>query len=125
MAAIAKSGSPTVSTASPSFEHQQAGKVAGEAIAAGDALTINSDGTLGLWSTGDKYRGIAASDASIGEPVTVWSGVNFHYGAGLTPGAEVYLSSTVPGGLDDTGTIAVGYVVDGSRIHFYNVFPQP
>src|SRR5690606_34703745 len=46
MAAISKSGTPTVSTASPSFEHQQAGLLAAVEIKAGDACSLTSNGQV-------------------------------------------------------------------------------
>lgn len=122
MVAIAKSGTPVVSTASPGFEHNQAGRYAAEAIAAGDIVTINSSGLVAKWTTGTKYRGVAAGAASAGEPITIYAGVNFHYGSGLTPGSEVYV--TTGGGIDTAGTVAVGFVVDSTRIFFYNVYPH-
>jgi hypothetical protein len=119
MAAISKSGTPTVSTASPSFEHQQAGLLAAVEIKAGDACSLNSNGQVVLYETGLRFRGIAASDCPVGDSVTLYQGVSFYYGKNLTPNTEVFLSETVPGGLDDAGTVPVGYVVDRQRIFFY------
>lgn len=125
MAAIAKSGTPSLSTATPSQEHQITGLLAGEAIAAGDACYIKSDGTVGL-ATGAaadakaRVRGFAAVDAQSGEAVTLYRGVRFRYGAGLTPGTDVYLSGATAGALADTastgGTASIGFVVDATRI---------
>jgi hypothetical protein len=49
--------------------------------------------------------------------------VNFRYGAGLTPGADLFLSAATPGGLSDVattgGTGVIGYVVDATRVHLH------
>lgn len=123
MAVIAKSGTPTVATGTPSFEHQFAGHVAAEAIAAGDACTINSDSEVALWDVGLVYAGIAAGPASVDEPVTLYHGVTFHYGSGLTPGAKVWLGVAGDGTLVDaapaTADIPIGFCRDATRIYFY------
>jgi hypothetical protein len=126
MAAIAKSGTPSLSSLLPPASNKITGLYAGEAIAAGDACYINADGTVRL-STGAaanaaaKVDGYALVAAAVGEAVTLIFGVNVRYGAGLTPGARVYLSGTVPGGLVDAastgGTAPIGFVVDATRIH--------
>lgn len=129
MAEIAKAGRPSLSTALPSFEHTLGGKVAGEDIASGDACYVKSDGTV--WrangaaaNAAARYRGVAFTSASAGEAVTLVYGVRFRYGAGLTPGADVYLSGTVIGGLADAastgGTTPIGYCVDDTRIEFFS-----
>lgn len=119
MAAIAKSGTPTVATRTPPQNEQIPGLVAGEAIAAFDACTIASDGTVMLASGTEAVRGVAAYEASTGEPITLFRNVRAAYGSGLTPGTTVRLSATVGGGLDDAGTGAIlGFVVDTERIQF-------
>lgn len=127
MAEITKVGVPSLSTQTPPNSCFIAGLVAGEAIAAGDACYIKaSDGKV-YKSTGAaanaaaKVRGWAAIAASIGEAVTLLHDINFAYGAGLTPGADVFLSGTVAGGIADAastgGTAPVGYAVDATRVH--------
>lgn len=129
MAEIAKSGIPSLSTQTPPNSCFVGGLVAGEAIAAGDACYVKtSDGKV-YKSTGAaanaaaKVRGFAPIAASLGEAVTLLHDVNFAYGAALSPGADLFLSGTVAGGLADAastgGTAAVGYVVDATRIHVY------
>jgi hypothetical protein len=128
MAAIAKSGTPSMSSVLPPQNNQIAGLLAGAAIAAGDACYINSSGVVVL-STGAaanaaaKVRGFAAAAATSGEAVTLVWDVNFRYGAGLTPGADVYLSGTTAGALDSAtstgGTAPIGFVVDATRIRLY------
>jgi hypothetical protein len=127
MAKITKSGTPTVSTGSPSFEHQFAGHVAAVAIEAGDACTINADSEVALWAPGTLFAGIAASSAAVDEPVTLYHGVTFHYGSGLTPGALVYLSVDTSGDLDNavtTATRPVGFCRDATRIYFFPLSGQ-
>jgi hypothetical protein len=126
VAEIAKSGTPAVSTPTPPTNTKIVGLVAGEDLAAGDACYIKaSDGKI--WrSTGAaanaaaKVRGYAATAMKAGEAVTLFRGVTWGYGSGLTPGADVFLSGAVAGGLADAastgGTVAIGFCVDDQRI---------
>lgn len=126
MAAVAKSGTPSVCSQTPGREHQISGLVAGEAIAAGDGCYVKSDGKVWL-STGAaanaaaKVRGYAFAAASVGEAVTLYHGVNWYYGSGLTPGADLFLSAATPGALSDVattgGTAPIGFVIDATRVH--------
>jgi hypothetical protein len=125
MATIAKSGVVSISTPAPDVEHSLSGLYAGEAISAGDACYIKtSDGRL--WRSNGNATGVtavidgfAASDAVVGDAVTLYYGVRFRYGTGLTPGTYVYLDST-PGGLSDVvttgGLLPIGRVIDTTRI---------
>ena len=124
MATIAKSGTPSLASQTPPQTQQLAGLKAGEAIAAGDACYIKSDGKV--WrSTGAavaaaaKVRGFAAEACAVGEAVTLYWDVEIRYGAGLTPGADYFLSVTA-GALDDAattgGTAPVAYAVDATRV---------
>jgi hypothetical protein len=127
MAAIAKSGTPSISTPLASPEQRLSGLLAGEAIAAGDACYINqADGKL--WrSTGAaanaaaQVDGFAASSAAVGEALSIYFGINFRYGAGLTPGQSLFLSGTTAGGLDTVastgGTVVIARTVDDTRIY--------
>jgi len=124
MADIAKSGTPSLSSVLPGQDKTISGLLAGEAIAAGDACYIKSDGKIWL-STGAaanaaaKVHGYAAKAASVGEAVTLVFEVNFRYGAGMTPGATVFLSATA-GAIADAattgGTAPIGFVVDATRV---------
>jgi hypothetical protein len=117
-----------MSSVLPPQNNQLAGLLAGAAIAAGDACYVSSTGVV-LLSTGvaanaaAKVRGFAAAAATSGEAVTLVWDVNFRYGAGLTPGADVYVSGTTAGALDSvssTGATApIGFVVDATRIRLY------
>ena len=131
MASIAKSGVVSISTPTPDVEHSLSGLYAGEAITAGDACYIkSSDGKI-YRSNGTAANaaavvdGFAASDAPIGEPVSLYYGIRFRYGANLTPGTFVYLDTNA-GGLSDAattgGTVAIGRVVDATRIDLFRSY---
>ena len=127
MAAIAKSGTPSLCSVLPGQDKTISGLLAGEAIAAGDACYIKSDGKV--WkSTGTadnaaaKVHGFAAKASAVNEAVTLVFDVNFRYGAGLTPGAPVFLATTA-GTLEDAATTggkeAIGFCVDATRIRVW------
>lgn len=126
MAAIAKAGKPSLSTATPGFEHSVNGLKAGEPIAAGDACYISNANGRVYRSSGAaanaaaKVRGYAQADASVGEAVSIYHGIAMRYSSGLALGSDVYLSGTVPGGLDDApstgGVAAIGFTIDDMRI---------
>jgi hypothetical protein len=128
VADIAKSGSPTLSTLGPDPGSCKLPTLyAGEAIAAGDACYIKSDGKV--WrsigtaaNAAAKVNGFAAMDCPSGEAVTLFYHVCFRYGAGLTPGIPVYLSVTA-GAIADAastgGTAPIGFVVDATRIYLF------
>jgi hypothetical protein len=124
MAAIAKSGTPSLSTPTPGPEHRITGLIAGEDLAAGDPCYIKSDGLVYLAdgvavAAAAKVDGYPMAAAQAGEAVSLYFGVNVRYGSGLTPGKRVYLASG--GGLADAastgGTAPIGFVVDATRIH--------
>jgi hypothetical protein len=117
--------SPSLSTRLPSDEHAISGLLAGEDIAIGDACYIKSDGLIWrsngttLNAAAAKVDGFAARAALSGQPVTLYHGVNFNYGSGLTPGARYYAGATA-GRLDTAattgGTGAVAKAIDATRI---------
>jgi len=128
MADVAKSGTPSMCTPVPPPNSRLSGLLAGEAIAAGDALYIKSDGKL--WkATGAannaaaKVVGFAPQAASVGEACTAYFDVNFNYGSGLTPGARYYLSGATAGALADAastgGLTPIAYAVDATRIRVW------
>ncbi len=128
MAAVAKSGTPSMSSLLNPANTQLSGLLAGEAIAAFDACYINSDGkvykaTGAAANAAAKVRGYAPIAAAAGESVTLVWDVRVRYGSGMTPGAQLYLSGTTAGGLDDAastgGTAPIGYVVDATRVHLW------
>ena len=125
MAEIAKSGRPSISTVLPDAADRITGLYAGEAIAAGDACYIASTGLV-MRSNGSaiglaaKVHGWAPDNYALGDAVTIYEGINFNYGAGLTPGTGYYVSGTVVGGIADVastgGTGIVAIAVDATRI---------
>jgi hypothetical protein len=128
VSAVAKSGVPSLCTMLPGGNCFVGSNLkAGEAIAAGDACYIKSDGKVWL-ATGTannaaaQVDGFAAAAAALNEAVTLLTEVEFHYGASLTPGARYYLSAT--GGALDTATttgglIAIAKAIDTTRIRVY------
>jgi hypothetical protein len=129
MAAVAKSGTPSLATALPGPECFVGSDLrAGAAIAAGDACYIASTGLVQL-ATGAAATapalvdGFAALPAKSGEAITLLDGCDWHYGAALTPGTRLFLSGATPGGLDTAastgGTVAVGKVLTATRVRLY------
>jgi hypothetical protein len=125
MAQIAKSGTPSLSSPLPNGADVLAGLFAGEDLAVWDACYIKSDGLV--WKSNGtsanaaaKVDGYAPAVTKAGEPVTLYKNVRVRYGAGLTPGARIYLSATA-GTLSDAattgGTAPIGFVVDATRVH--------
>jgi hypothetical protein len=118
---------PSLASHGPSTAYQVgSGLVAGEALVAGDCCYIKSDGLV--WkSDGSAADALAKADgmtpvaASVGEAVTIYRNCDFHYAAGMTPGARLYVGAT-PGLLDTAattgGTAPVGFVVSATRIRF-------
>src|SRR6476661_6743713 len=99
MSAVTKAGTPSLSSLLPPANNKISGLLAGEAIAAGDACYIKSDGKV--WrSTGAAANaaadvdGFAAAAAAVNQPVTLVYDCALQYGSGLTPGAKYYLSGT-------------------------------
>jgi hypothetical protein len=126
MADIAKSGTPSLSTLMPNSD-QQLTLPCGEAIAAGDACYVKSDGKI--WrSTGTaanaaaKVRGYALTAKAVGEAVTIAWDIRMNYASGMTPGIDIFLSATA-GAIADAattgGTAPIGYAVDATRVHLF------
>lgn len=128
MALITKSGTPSLSSVLPPQNTViGSGLKAGEDIAAGDICYIATDGTVmrsnGTAATAPaRADGIAARESKSGEAVTILRNVEFHYGAGLTPGVRLFVGATA-GRLDDAvtvgGTASVAFAVDATRIYFH------
>lgn len=130
MAAVAKSGTPSLSSMNLDPGAQKLPPlIAGEALAAGDACYIKGSDGLVYRSTGAaanaaaKVRGFAPTLINIGEPVSLIFNVSMNYGSGLTPGADVYLSGSTAGGLDTAtstgGTAPIGFCIDATRIYVF------
>lgn len=127
MAAVTLTGTPSLTTTVPCPSHHISGLFAGEAIFAGALCYIKaSDGKVYL-ATGAaanaaaKVDGMALQAAAIGEAVSLYFDVNVRYGAALTPGARLYLST---GGLivdaaTTGGTAPIGFVIDATRIRVF------
>lgn len=133
MALLAKSGTPSLSTALPGPNTQVgSGLKAGEAIAAGDACYIKAADSLVWRSNGtaatepSKCHGFAAKAAAAGEAVTLYADVDMHYGAALTPGASYYVGATA-GRLDTAATVGgllpVAHAIDATRIRVRQFLP--
>ncbi len=125
MATVAKSGTPSLSTTVPCPAHHISGLLAGEALSAGDVVYIKSDGKV--WKAVGTTTGAAAKvdgmvfvDTAVGEACSIYFDVNVRYGAGLTPGARLYVQATTAGLLSDAattgGTAPIGFVIDSTRI---------
>jgi hypothetical protein len=132
MAELTRGTGISPATYQPPYNAQRASHIAGEALTAGDMVYLKSDGKV--WkATGAAANaaalaiGMVLKDYPVGdEGVTVWKDITVNYGTGYTPGARLYVSGTVAGGLADAastgGTTAVGYVDrDGSRIVLFSL----
>jgi hypothetical protein len=127
MAAVAKSGTPSLASLLPPATNKISGLICGEDIAPGDFVYVSSAGLI-MRANGTaanaaaRVRGVALFYGRIAQndPVTILHGVVIQYGAGLTPGADYYLSAATPGALSDVATtgglVPVAYAVDATRI---------
>ena len=128
MAAVAKSGTPSISSMGLDDGSQKLpALIAGEDVAGGDACYVKNDGTI--WRSNGtsanaaaKVRGYAPTAAKAGEPISLVFNVAFNYGSGLTPGADVF-ASTSAGALVDAattgGTAPIGFCIDATRIYLF------
>lgn len=128
MAEVTKTGTPTPSNPLAVANNSITGLLAGEALAAGDAVYLKgADGrvwkaTGAAANAAAKARGFAAKAADAGFPCTVLTrGVHLAYGplvsaVAVAAGSDLYLSGTVAGGLADAastgGTTPIAYVID-------------
>jgi len=127
MAAVTRSALVSMDTVSGSKAATVSGKLAGEAIAKGDACYIKgSDGKIykainTAVNEAANFVGLAAASAAINEAVSVYGPHSiWEYADGtLTPGILIYLGA-VAGGLDTAaGTghpTPVAHAIDASRI---------
>lgn len=126
MAAVAKSGTPSLASIHVAANDKITGLLAGEALGAYDACYISATDGKVYRSTGAAANaaaavdGFAATPTPIGEAVTLMYNCHVRYGTALTPGTSYYLSGTTPGGLDTVvstgGTTVIGRAVDGTRV---------
>jgi hypothetical protein len=115
----------SLATVQPGAEHTVNGLITGEAISAGDACYVKSDGKI--WRSNGTNAdaaavvdGFAAENAAVGASLTLYHGVVFNYSAALmTPGTPYYLAA-VAGGLDTAtstgGTVVIARAIDSSRL---------
>lgn len=106
--------------------------LAGEAIAKGEAVYIKSDGKVWLAvaaadDAANHAVGLAASGAAADEAITILSEpAIFDYSTGMSPGIPLYVSASVPGGLDTVATLshpqAFAQVIDANRIRIVTHF---
>jgi len=85
-------------------------------------------GASGAEQAQSRVFGMTMKKYNRGEPVTLYHGVIMMYSDGnLTPGADYYLSGTVPGALDTARTLAVGVqfpvarAIDSQRLWVFHV----
>lgn len=126
MAAVAKTGLPSLASIQTTANDKITGLLAGEALGAFDACYVSATDGRVYRSTGAAANaaavvdGFAATPTPVGEAVTLWYNVHVRYGAALTPGTSYYLSGTVPGGLDTVastgGTQVIARSVDATRV---------
>lgn len=127
MAAVTLTGTPSLTTTLPCPAHHISGLLAGEALDAGNLVYIKSDGKV--WKSNGtsanaaaKVDGIVMVATAVGEAASVYNDVNVRYGAGLTPGARLYLSTTAGLIVDATttgGTAPIGFVIDATRVRIH------
>jgi hypothetical protein len=127
MAAVTLTGTPSLTTTVPCPSNHISGLRAGEELFAGALCYIKASDGLVYLATGAaanaaaKVDGMALQAADIGEAVSLYFDVNVRYGAGLTPGARLFLST---GGLivdaaTTGGTAPIGFVIDATRIRVF------
>lgn len=110
MATLTKATTASVEGTTTMKAHSISGLLAGEAIAACDAVYIKSDGKV--WRTNGTaatapagFVGFAPIAAAVGEACTIVGpgAIIGQYATGLTPGALYYVSATA-GALDTAAT---------------------
>jgi hypothetical protein len=103
------------------------GLIAGEDLQACEAVYVKSDGKV--WrangtaaNAAARVRGFAAMNALAAQTdaITIMHSCEVAWANTLTPGADLYLSAAVPGGLSTTattgGAAAIAYVKDANHI---------
>lgn len=118
---------PTISSLLLGHNNRISGLIAGEDLAAFDAVYVKSDGKV--WrangtaaNAAARVRGFAAEKAyaAQNDAVTVVNNCEVAWANALTPGIDLFLSAAVPGGFTDTattgGATAIAYVKDANHI---------
>ena len=85
--------------------------------------TIGQPAGTGVEGLSSRVRGFCTIRTLAGQPVTLFDAVIFGYSDQLlTPGADLFLSGVIPGGLSDTSTLAgqkaVAFAIDNTRVYF-------
>lgn len=85
--------------------------------------TVGEPAGTGVELAQSKVRGFAMIPVRRGQPISLYDAVMVGYSDQLlTPGQDLYLSSTVPGGLDTAATLTgqrpIAYAVDNTRVYF-------
>lgn len=136
MTAIAKRGTPQAVTQAYGNEPRVgSGLICGEDLAAGDACYIKIADGLVYRSTGAAANaaaevvGYAATACKVAQKdaVTLFDGLDWAYTTGQfvagNVGKPVYLSGTVPGGIDTAastgGTGKIGRILDDGRVRLW------
>ncbi len=134
MTDIAKVGTPSLSSINPPQPNIMTGLLAGEdGIEAGDACYIKpSDGKI--WrsvagGTDDEAQvvGFALFDADEDDHLEIAEDVTFEYGSGLTPGAQVFLSTNAGaicpiGDMDASAWMPIGRCLTATRIRLWRSY---
>ena len=133
MAEITKSTKASMASTQPPQNAKLSGLLfAGEALPMLAACYIKASDGLVYKSTGAaanaaaKVRGFAARSYAIGDPVTLWRGpiqALYADAGGLTVATNLFLSSTVAGGLADAastgGTAPIGWAINDQMVELY------
>lgn len=138
-------GNITVGSTFPNFTFTGAGAFAGkelDVLECNDSLIDNTDPypaaliithtTVGQPAgdgtslVGSRVRGFAMQKTKRGEPITLYDACILAYSDGnLAPGADYYLSSTVPGAIDTATTLdgqaPIGYAMDSQRLYVFSI----
>lgn len=89
-------------------------------------VTAGQPAGTGAAGVGDRVRGFAMIATRTGQPISLYDAVIMGYSDQLlTPGQDLFLSSTVPGGLSTTPTYAgqapIAFAVDNTRAYYFSV----
>lgn len=134
MSAVTKVSAPSLATKLPPDTCKIGPYPIGEDIAAGDACYLKSDGkfwrsTAAAATAAAEVHGFAVEAALVAQrqSISLHTRVTLTYGSGLTPGAYLYLSASVAGGLDTASSAnqlaPIGLVMpDGARVRVKGTF---
>lgn len=131
MAEIVKSGTPSPSTVLPDAGERVGTFTADVDITAGTPCRLTSTGctpSSGAAATSSAFvHGWAGETVKQGQPVVLWTGINFGYSStpAIVAGTSYFLSATVAGQLSDAATTggvnACAFGLPGGRIRVLQV----